>query len=424
MRYCKLKIVICGLVGSENIGELFISKSLSWIVKDVLQVNNITDSIEIKEIDLEGRNSCLREYSGFLDNRKKNYYGYKTSGYPFEVLYIILKKIMNSLKKTSSKNYINSVRHCMWKIGRNLEKRLNLFYDDKLKDCDFLIIDGAGLLEYSRNEYYEPLLTICNYAEKHNIPVVFNAIGQSGESDINDFRYKLLRKIFELNCVKYVSARDSVKIVKECAGDRFSVKLLADAAFYIDRVFNVKKDERSKTVGIGLIRGDALESYNVNFFERDWIELFCQIAIELDRRGKKFKFFTNGMKDDYELGKKIIKNLGLDETYLEKRPKDADSLINTIKSFEGLITCRMHSSIAAFTLGIPSIILSWNSKVNKYMNIIGYSDRAIGIEDFNAIHIVDEYERALLEGIDVEKQDLMKKKARESVEDYIPRFLP
>lgn len=43
-----MKIVICGLVKSENLGEQFISKSLAWIIKD-----------EIKKMDVL---YCLKVY--------------------------------------------------------------------------------------------------------------------------------------------------------------------------------------------------------------------------------------------------------------------------------------------------------------------------------------------------------------------------
>lgn len=419
----KKKIAICGLIGSENIGEQFISQSLAWIIMDVLKEYGKDDNVEIFEFDLEGRNTILKEYTGFLDNRKKNYYDYKVMGFPFEAFYVFLKRVLNRLHNKTYRNMISRLRHLMWKHGRNLERRLTSFYERKLTGCDLLVIDGAGLLEYSRNEYYEPLLSICKFANKYNIPVVFNAIGQSGEFDPLDYRCKLMKSIFQLECVKYVSARDSVDIVKGCVGSRFSVKQLADAAFCINVAFGKAKTDYADTIGIGLIRGDSLQSYNVDFYEEDWIKLFCDIAKALDEKGKKFKFFTNGMVADYELGLKIIKRLGLDESCLEARPRNAIELLDTIRSFQGLITCRMHSSIAAFALGIPSIILSWNNKVNKYMDLVGYPERAIDIQNFNAEYILASYEHALIEGVSKEKQYSMKKKARESVTDYLPRLL-
>jgi polysaccharide pyruvyl transferase WcaK-like protein len=79
----------------------------------------------------------------------------------------------------------------------------------------------------------------------------------------------------------------------------------------------------------------------------------------------------------------------------------------------------MHSSIAAFTLGVPSVILSWNDKVEKLMEIIGYPERAIKQSQFTAAYIVDAMEQANKEGIDGTLLNAMKSKARESVTDYV-----
>jgi polysaccharide pyruvyl transferase WcaK-like protein len=102
-----------------------------------------------------------------------------------------------------------------------------------------------------------------------------------------------------------------------------------------------------------------------------------------------------------------------------ERPLEDTVLYDTIAGYDGLVTCRMHSSIAAFTLGIPSVILSWNDKVEKLMAIIGYPERAIRRDEFDAVLIVDRLEAAFREGVDKEKTDRMKAMARESVCDYI-----
>ena len=102
-----------------------------------------------------------------------------------------------------------------------------------------------------------------------------------------------------------------------------------------------------------------------------------------------------------------------------ERPIKDTELYTTIAGYEALITCRMHSSIAAFTLGTPSVILSWNDKVEKLMEIIGYPERAIKRDEFEAGLIVDRLEAAICAGVDKEKTDRMKSLALESVKDYI-----
>src|SRR5699024_6489305 len=103
------------------------------------------------------------------------------------------------------------------------------------------------------------------------------------------------------------------------------------------------------------------------FDANDWVELFVNIAKLLEAKGYQYEFFTNGLNVDILLGKKILKAMNLPDEYLVERPDDAEVLCDTINGYKGIITCRMHSSIDAFTMGIPSVILSWNDKVEKLM---------------------------------------------------------
>lgn len=414
----EVKVAICGVIGSENLGDRIISKSIAWLVNDVMQELYPGAELQFTEVDLEGRFSDLKPYSGFIDNRKKNYYKYNLLGAPSEFVYIALKKLMRRAPSQKQKNRLNGLRHFIWNHSLNLRGRLYKFYNEKISDADFIIVAGGGILEYSRNEYQEPLKVLCDFAEEHKIPVVFNAIGRAGEFEPEDLRCKILMSIFKNPAVRYVSARDSVENVQQCVGERCRVKLCADAAFWMDRAFGAERRRESSVIGIGLIRGDSLKSYNRDFSENDWIELFAGIAAELAGRKRDFRFFTNGLVSDYELGKKVIARTGLPDSYLIDRPTDVNELVDTISSFEGLITCRMHSSIAAFALGIPSVILSWNDKVNKYMDIAGYHERAVDMENFDPRYIVDAYERAVAEGVADSRRNKMKQMARESVLDY------
>jgi polysaccharide pyruvyl transferase WcaK-like protein len=414
-----MKIAVCGLVKSENLGEQFIAKSLSWIIEEELKSTGFTNDIEFVYVDIKATNDITKKHHNAIRDRLYNLYSYTIWGIPADIVHFKLKDLASKINSQEGKNTIYRIRHFMWKHSRNLGKRFQKYYDEKFNGVDIIVIDGAGLLEYSYNAYQEALASISEYAEDHNIPLVFNAIGRAGEFDPNDYRCKVLMGAFNKSCVRYVSARDSRDEVQECVGERFNVKLLADAAFCVDEAYGVEKKSISNLIGIGLIRGNASLSYTEGFGEEDWIDLFSNIASELQKRGYKFEFFTNGMSSDYELGRKVIKRLGIGMESLVERPTEASVLLKTISEYSGIITCRMHSSIAAFSMGIPSVILSWNKKVDRYMDIVGYPERAISQSKFKAELIVDQMEKALIDGIDQSKRLSMKGKARESVKDYI-----
>ena len=415
-----MKIAICGLVKSENLGEMFIARSLEYLIEKELHEKEPSIEVEFVEVDLLGRNDELVPATNAMDNRIKNYYGFDKHATLEEYLFVGLRKCALKMRKHKKvANIIYRFRHFVYLHGKNQGKRLCRYFSDKMYDVDFIVVDGAGLLEYAYNEYQEPLLLISRYAEEHGLPVVYNAIGQAGSYDEKDFRSSILRDALRNKAVKYVSARDSVENVQACAGEDKQVKLLADAAFWMKEAYDVEPRRKLKKVGIGLIRGNSLTGYGYHFGREKWVDLFSAIALELERRGYSYEFFTNGLPGDIVLGKKVLERLGLSEEYMVERPIKDTELYTTIAGYEALITCRMHSSIAAFTLGTPSVILSWNDKVEKLMEIIGYPERAIKRDEFEAGLIVDRLEAAICAGVDKEKTDRMKSLALESVKDYI-----
>jgi len=414
-----MRIAICGLIKSENIGELFIARSLEYIIeKECKQVEPDMD-IQFVEVDLLGRNDSIVEATGSYDKRLSNYYHYSAKGIRTEKIFLNLKKKAQKTKNKTMQNCIGRTRHFIWKHGRNYKKRLNEYYHEKLEGADFIVIDGAGLLEYSYNEYQWPLLLISEYAQRHELDVVYNAIGRAGAFDERDFGSKILKRALQSASVKYISARDNPQAVQVCAGGKHEVKLLADAAFWMKEAYGIDTNVERKKIGIGLIRGNSLEGYGVDFGAKQWINLFAETAKCLQNRGYEYEFFTNGLPADIKLGEKVLHKLQLPDSYLVKRPVTDLELCNTINQYNAIITCRMHSSIAAFTMKVPSVILSWNDKVEKLMEIIGYPERAIKLKDFDPEHIVDCMEKAIKEGIDDSKLLAMKSKAQESVDDYL-----
>ena len=416
----KLRIAMCGLIKSSNLGELFIARSLEYLIRKECKEAGISKEIEFIEVDLLGRIRADFKGQKPLENRLENYYRYRSIGIFMDALHSSLRIVAKKLKKRKLSNAIHRFRHFIWTHGINCGKRLNAYFEEMMTEVSMIVVDGAGLLEYEHNEYQERLNLLSRYAEMNHLPVVYNAIGKAGKVESGDFRCKILKDALQAECIKYVSARDSQETVQMCAGDRHQVKLLADAAFWMKETYGMSKRPVSKKIGIGLVRGSALLTYGIQFTEDQWISLFSNIADELQKRGYEFEFFTNGLPEDVALGERILESKGLSDRYLVKGPTDDIILYETIAAYRGLITCRMHSAIAATTLGIPTVILSWNDKVNKMMSQIGYPERVINMEDFNAGFIVDRFEEALCEGVADEKIARMKDLAAQSVRDYIP----
>jgi len=418
-----VKIAVCGLVKSENLGEMFIARSLEYLITDGLEQAEPGIGIEYVEVDLLGRNETVVDLDDPREWLVRNFYRYSDRGHFTERVFQYLQRKGRSARSKAAQNAISRVRHLIWRFGRNYRRRLNSYFDMKLEGVDFIVIDGAGLLEYSFNEYHWPLSLISEYAERHGLEVVYNAIGRAGAFDERDFGSTILKRAIQSPAVKYVSARDNVEAVQACAGPKRRVKLLADSAFWMKEAYGIDTTVARTKIGIGLIRGNSLEGYGVSFGSKQWVSLFAGIARALEERGYEFEFFTNGLPGDVKLGQRVLRRMKLDDSYLVERPVDDTVLVDTINGYRAIITCRMHSSIAAFTMGVPSVILSWNDKVEKLMEIIGYPERAIKRTQFTPEFIVDAMELALAAGVEPERLAGMKSKAKESVGDYLGLIL-
>lgn len=405
----EINVAICGLIGSPNLGERFIADSLEYLIKDEFyQRYGRDNSIVTKQIDLSTEDDFLP------GDRKRILF----------LIYRALRRIQKRCPIKTIRNALFAVQHFCWRYGRAFRPRFYKHYSELLEHVDAIVVDGAGLLEYSYNEYQEVLLLIGEIAEEKNIPLIYNAVGIAGDYDPSDYRCKILTKAMRSPSLRYVSCRDSQDIVQKYVGERLPVMQVADAVVCLNRAYTVEKKCEKPLVGIGLIRGTALQSYGLDFDSDGWLNLFSEIANELTRRGYAYEFFTNGLPSDHELGKRLLKKMRLQDRFLVERPTDSHVLADTISRYSVMITCRMHSIIAGFSMGIPAIALSWNQKLNKFMNYIGHDERVIDYQEFDAKRIVDKMENALLEGYSSEEILKYQNSARESVRSYIERLNP
>lgn len=412
-----MKIAVCGFMLSDNLGDNFISVSISYLLRKELKSKYGITDVEITEADLFARERFLTEA---LSSRRR------VDGLAFsrdltkleDASYCFRKVMIKTAKKLGCTKAAHKMQHKLWQTSYNCRPRHEKYFREKFKGADAVVIAGGGLLEYLYNEYQEMLNLIREVAEDMGLPLIYNAIGCVGAYNPDDFRCAIMKKALDADCVKYVSARDSVETVQQYVGDRFRVKHVGDAAVWAKEAYDIHVPENRTKIGIGLIRGNSLLGYNVAFGEEDWITLYCNIISELEKRGYEYELFCNGFADDYEMGRKILSRMGKDLSLLADRPTEPKVLLNTIAQYKALITCRMHSCIAAYSMGIPAIVMSWNDKVDKFMKLIGYPERAVRVENFKAEYIVDLMEKAAEEGFAPEQYSRIRASAVESVDDY------
>ena len=141
-----MKIAICGLVKSENLGEMFIARSLEYLIKDELGKRAPSVKAEFVEVDLLGRNDELVPAENAVDNRIKNYYGFDKHAMLEEYVFVGLRRLALKMRKHRKiTNVLYRLRHFLYLHGKNQGKRLYKYFSDKMEGVDFIVVDGGTL---------------------------------------------------------------------------------------------------------------------------------------------------------------------------------------------------------------------------------------------------------------------------------------
>ena len=282
----------------------------------------------------------------------------------------------------------------------------NIFTEDyeMVSRADLIIFDGGGIIKYKREKFYYYISKILECAQGHDIPVYFCGVGVEGYNE-TDERCQMLKKALRYSCVKEISVRDDLKTLQTCylKGLDTPCCQVCDPAVYSGKVYGITKSNHSNSIGIGIVRYRIFEDHDLPQITKEFqLEMWRSLIVELEKRGYSWKLFVNGLKSDFEFAQEVLEYMGKSEEkqqYLVPRPTESRELVETIASFKGIVACRMHANIIAYSLGIPSVGLVWNDKLTFWGCSIGYPERFLTSEHFTGKEIADCLETSLQSGV-------------------------
>lgn len=272
---------------------------------------------------------------------------------------------------------------------------------ESVKDYDLLIFVGGGIIKFKYQKFHEYIDKITLIADENNIPVLFNAVGVEGY-DSTDSKCCQLKTAINRSCVKSITVRDDYATLRDYYMENPNIvtKKVADSAVWTEKVFQKSKKE-SEMIGIGVIREGIFESNGIEI-ERDKIfSLWSGIIEELEKRGEKWKIFTNGWSSDYKFAINLLKYMHREdeiEDRIVKEPKTSEELVEIISGFKGCIVGRLHANIISYSMGIPTVGIVWNDKCKLWGETIGYPERFFEVEQFEPACIVERCLAAIEEG--------------------------
>jgi polysaccharide pyruvyl transferase WcaK-like protein len=155
------------------------------------------------------------------------------------------------------------------------------------------------------------------------------------------------------------------------------VQIAHDPAFCAGDAYNIARAENAARIGLGIMA--PLTSYPgtdpriCRLLSSERLQCFWQgIIASLDLAGHSVSLFTNGDEQDQAFAASIHRSLesGLrSRVAIATKPARPEELVRMIAGFRAVLAQRLHSHIIAFSLGVPSVGIIWDSKVEEFAKL-------------------------------------------------------
>ncbi|SHJ86266.1 polysaccharide pyruvyl transferase CsaB [Tepidibacter formicigenes] len=290
-------------------------------------------------------------------------------------------------------------------------KRMNVFSIIKeLKDCDLLVSGGGSLLQDVTSKrsimYYLGVIYLAKLFNK-KVMVYSQGIGPVNKS----FNRNLLKRV--LNKVDFINVRDE-KSKKEL----IDMGVNKDILVTIDTVFGIKEPKVDigkqilKELDIDIDRkivGISIRPWQNNKEIIDEIRKVCEILVK--EYDYQVLFIPCHFYSDLKIMKEVLKNIDENlkhNVYVLEKYLYVDEYLSLIGNLEFLIGMRLHALIFSVLMKVPVIGLSYDPKIDNFLNILG-KNKILPILNINFNDIINEV-KYLVKNIDKEIQIVNEKR--------------
>ena len=318
-----MKIILAGLTNIINYGDQFIAYSVEHLVKKSFP------SVNIEMLDFEG----------FIPSVKDK---------------ILIKATGVWIKLKSTKLvYATFKQRCYHRFAQQIE------------NADGIIFI-CGSFKYGTQYLWAYYSIIIEIAQKYNVPVMFDAMNVQNYNSKN-LKCMILKKHLNYPCVKMFTTRDGEAGVVKLnnyykTNDSLKIYPVGDPAYWIKECYGIDRNCLNDVIGINLIRGNIFLDYGGKITEDRLLQIYSDFIRKLDDGGYKWELFTNGMHEDFDFGKKLLKKIEKEDVTI-REPQSAKELVNIISSYSRILGARLHACICAYSLNIPIVGFFWDEKL-------------------------------------------------------------
>lgn len=265
--------------------------------------------------------------------------------------------------------------------------------EELLGRADAIFFAGGGLFGLSYLDFFTHMEQITAIADRRGIPVMFSSMGLNNmsaeEGDVGAIADIIMRR-----CVKAVAVRENLPLFqKMVTGLPFDVRQVADPAVWTKYVYGMTDAVPDGSLGINVVRGGLFVANQRNWGLTAEMRYLAGVREQAEAAGLSPRLYTNGSLDDNNTLRFFAREHGIpdDQVIL---PQTTREVVEAIASRSAIASIRMHSSIIAYSFGIPTVALEWNDKLPHFYEAIGHPERVIPFGEWTAERSFETLRRA------------------------------
>lgn len=235
---------------------------------------------------------------------------------------------------------------------------------------DLAIFCGGQLINSTFTEQMRDVAKLLHHA---SVPTIYNSVGLGV---VNEKDIKIFKKVLEYPNVKSISCRcNEIRFNKFFNFERRKVLGTFDPGICASDFYDISRKNNTTLVGLGVMSSSRISDDRM-------IAFWKQVISFLDKKSIHWKMFYTGTWKDYLLAKQILTSLNISnvECRINEKINTPVDIINELSQFSKIIAFRLHGHIISYSLGIPTIAIRWDKKIDDFFAKIGYSDRVFQID--------------------------------------------
>ncbi|MEN3794743.1 polysaccharide pyruvyl transferase family protein [Fulvimarina sp. MAC3] len=259
-------------------------------------------------------------------------------------------------------------------------------YTDGLLSGDGVVIGGGNLFSDMDLNFPTKLSLALGEAAERDLPVVVYGVGCAehwSEAGLKMVRSALLRA--DLRGVFVRDEASRLNWNRLFASETVvEAEVVRDPGLLASEVFMCPKPLMpGKRVGLCIMSDLAIRYHcDVELSPGELADWYVSVAEAIVKDGGSITVFTNGSPEDKAMLIAIADRLvhaAHSVTFAD--PDTPADLCRTISGLDALIAFRMHAIILAYSYGVPSLALRWDTKLDAFMDSVGLAKNLVSIGD-------------------------------------------